>query len=276
MPDNNIKANINVNMQSNVNEEVDKIEKEYNSIKNIIESSLTKPMEVSEKTVESLGNRIGSLANALDSLDDNSLNVWIEKLVTIQGIFEKLREQVAFNNKNGLGVDARNETQALSGLDDALKEMEKLEETGLQRLARLQTELANNIQAKKEMEEQALSGLDDVLKETEKFDKEMSKLEDTELKRLARLQMELPNNKLKRQQEILDIIANGGIKSVLSGFNNDSSLLDDMTLLSKEIENGLDKIKNELDEISSNRVYINTSDAIQDLKELEQSLINTK
>lgn len=191
MPDNNIKANINVNMQSNVNEEVDKIEKEYNSIKDIIESSLTKPMEVSEKTVESIGNRIMSLGDALDSLDENSLDAWFEKLVAIQGIYEKLREQVAYYNSNGLGVDAI-------------------------------------------------------------------------------------NDKLNRQQEILDGIVNGGGAKLLSGFNNDSSLLDDMTLLSKEIENGLDRIKSELDEISSNRVYINTSDAIQDLRELEQSLINTK
>ena len=232
--------------------------------------------------VSSITSNIDKLKNGLDDLklvmDTEQYYKYKSSIDSITSSYEK---QVQAIEK----LKQSNETQAFSGLDEALKEtekfdkeMSKLEETGLQRLARLQTELAKNIQAKKEYEKQAFSGLDEALKETEKFDKEMHKLEDTELKRLARLQMALPNNQLKRRQEILDRINNGGIKSVLSGFNNDNdnSLLDDMTLLSKEIENGLDKIKNELDEISSNRVYINTSDAIQDLKELEQCLINTK
>lgn len=223
--------------------------------------------------VSSITSNIGKLKDGLDDLklvmDTEQYYKYKSSIDNITSSYEK---QVQAIEK----LKQSNETQSLSGLDDALKEMEKLEETGLQRLARLQTELANNIQSKKEYETQALSGLDEALKETEKLDKEMAKLEETELQRLARLQMALPNNQLKRRQEILDSIDNGGIKSVLSGFNNDSPLLDDMTLLSKEIENGLDRIKSELDEISSDRVYINTSDAIQDLRELEQSLINTK
>ena len=451
MPDNNIKANINVNMQSNVNEEVDKIEKEYNSIKDIIESSLTKPMEVSEKTVESIGNRIKSLGNALDSLDEKSLDAWFEKLVAIQGIYEKLREQVAFNNKNGLGVDARNNplkrqqeildsinnfketlaetkyqinsykldpqnfdtssiTKNIDLLKNSLNELEVIIskeqyykfKTNIDNLTNSFNKQAQAVEEVKEKEKE--------IAETNEFEnlegsmlKSLNKLESTINKALnnplnvSESKLEKINNEIntfsdsldsslkgigkyisfneffelsdtlsiykkkldliidtkddfnnfkdtlaetnhlinsyksdpknfdtssitknidllknglnelesvmskeqyykfksdidnltnsfekqaqavkKGRQEILDAIANGGGKRLLSGFNNDSSLLDDQKQLSKEIEDGLDKIKNELDKISSDSVHINTSDAIQELRELEQSLINTK